>query len=135
MRGNAGLPIGLIMEQLVNQSIARYRLDALLGEGGMGAVFKAFDVTLQRDVAVKVMHPHFAKMPNFQERFLQEARTAARLNHPSIVQVYDFGQDRGRLYIVMKFISGQNLEKVLEVMQQKRETLLRHPAAQLVISV
>jgi eukaryotic-like serine/threonine-protein kinase len=123
------------MEQLVNQSIARYRLDALLGEGGMGAVFKAFDVTLQRDVAVKVMHPHFAKLPNFQERFLQEARTAARLNHASIVQVYDFGQDRGRLYIVMKFISGKNLEKVLELMQQQKLLMPLAEATELVAEV
>ena len=102
------------MDQLINQSLDRYKIVTLLGEGGMGAVFKARDLTLQRDVAVKIMHPHFARQPNFQERFLQEARTAARLSHPSIVPVYDFGQHRGLLYIVMKFINGDNLEKMLE---------------------
>ena len=63
----------------------------------MGAVFKAHDLTLQRNVAIKVMHAHYARQPDFQERFLQEARSAARLNHPCIVQVHDFGQDRNLL--------------------------------------
>jgi len=52
----------------------------------MGAVFKAHDVTLQRDVAIKIMHPHFAQQRDFQERFLQEARTAAQLDHQGIVK-------------------------------------------------
>lgn len=109
------------MDQLINQTLDRYKLIALLGEGGMGAVFKARDLTLQRDVAVKIMHPHFARQANFQERFLQEARTAARLSHPSIVQVYDFGQYRGLLYIVMKFVTGDNLETMLERLKQQKK--------------
>jgi serine/threonine protein kinase len=102
------------MEQLVGRTLNRYKITDLLGEGGMGAVFKATDVTLQREVAVKIMHPHTAKQPNFRERFLQEARTAARLDHPSIVQVYDFGQERSLLYIVMEFIPGANLRDMLQ---------------------
>jgi serine/threonine protein kinase len=102
------------MERLVGKTLNRYKITSLLGEGGMGAVFKATDVTLQRDVAVKIMHPHTAKQPNFRERFLQEARTAARLDHPSIVQVYDFGQESSLLYIVMEFIPGANLRDMLQ---------------------
>jgi serine/threonine protein kinase len=101
------------MENLVGRMLNRYQITRLLGEGGMGAVYLANDATLQRDVAIKVMHETFAHQSDFQERFLQEARTAARMDHPGIVQVYDFGQDRGLLYIVMKFIPGDNLEKML----------------------
>ena len=105
------------MDQLVGQNINRYRLVKLLGEGGMGAVFKAFDITLQREVAVKIMHSQFARRPDFQERFLQEARTAARLDHPGIVKVFDFGQDSGYLFIVMEFLRGDNLRKLLETLR------------------
>jgi len=97
----------------VGQTINRYRIVTLLGEGGMGSVYKAHDLTLQRDVAIKLMHPQYAHQPDFQERFLQEARTAARLDHPSIVQVHDFGQHKGQLYIVMEFIPGDNLGQIL----------------------
>jgi len=123
------------MDQLINQSLDRYKIVALLGEGGMGAVFKARDVTLQREVAIKVMHPHFSRQPNFQERFLQEARTMARLNHPSIVQVYDFGQTRGLLYIVMKLIAGENLEKMLFKLKQQGKWITLSETLQIVRQV
>ena len=102
------------MERLIGQSLGRYKITKLLGEGGMGAVFLATDVTLQRDVAIKIMHPHMAQDANFRERFLQEARTAARLDHPCIVQVHDFGQEGSLLYIVMNFIKGANLRDMLD---------------------
>ena len=107
------------MERLVGESLSRYQLTKLLGEGGMGAVFEARDVTLQRDVAIKIMHPHLSNQPDFRERFLQEARTAARLDHPGIVQVYDFGQERSLLFIVMEFIRGANLRTMLDGMKAK----------------
>ena len=112
------------MDSLIGQSLNRYKIISILGEGGMGAVFKAHDMTLQRSVAIKVMHPHFAGIPNFQERFLQEARSAARLDHPGIVQVHDFGQDRSNLYIVMKFIPGDNLDKLLRELRSKGNWIL-----------
>lgn len=120
------------MAELIGQTINRYKIISLLGEGGMGAVYKAHDITLQRDVAIKVMHAHFARQPNFQARFLQEARTAARLDHASIVQVYDFGQDRQSLYIVMKFIPGDNLEKMLRDMRQEGKWIPLNEAAGLI---
>jgi serine/threonine protein kinase len=79
----------------------------------MGAVYKAQDTSLNREVAVKVLHSHFAQQPNFRERFLQEARTAARLDHPGIMKVYDFGEALSQLYIVMELISGENLQDIL----------------------
>jgi serine/threonine protein kinase len=120
------------MEQLVGQTLNRYKIISLLGEGGMGAVYKGHDMTLQRDVAIKVMHSHFADQPNFQERFLQEARTTARLDYPNIVQVHDFGQDRSYLYIVMKFIPGDNLEKMLRDMRSEGKWILMSEAVGLI---
>ena len=88
------------MDQLIGKTLDRYKILSLLGEGGMGAVYKARDLTLQREVAIKIMHSQFARQKNFQERFLQEARTAAHLDHPGIVQVYDFSSAQSLLYIV-----------------------------------
>ncbi len=119
------------MEELVGQSLGRFRIISLLGEGGMGAVFKGHDAVLQRDLAIKVMHPQFARQPNFQERFLQEARTAARLSHPGIVQVYDFGYTRSLLYIVMEFISGDNLRKMLADLRANGRWILLPEAIEL----
>jgi len=106
---------------LVGQILNRYKLLSLMGEGGMGSVYRGRDITLQRQVAIKVLHSQFARQLNFQDRFLQEARTAARLNHAGIVPVYDFGFDRSLLYIVMKFIPGDNLEKILRDLKARKK--------------
>ncbi|MBN1149227.1 MAG: serine/threonine protein kinase, partial [Anaerolineales bacterium] len=128
------------MQELVGQSLNRYRIIELLGEGGMGAVYKAHDVTLQRDVAIKVMHPHYARQADFQERFLLEARTAARLDHPSIVQVHDFGKsdfgpNRSLLYIVMEFIPGDDLEKMLRKLRSQGKWILLNEAVGIIRQV
>lgn len=95
---------------LIGRTVDHYRIDALLGEGGMGDVYRAYDVNLARWVALKVMHSQYARQPEFQRRFMQEAQTAARLGgHPSIVNIYDFGLEEGLLYMVMEFISGASL--------------------------
>jgi pSer/pThr/pTyr-binding forkhead associated (FHA) protein len=91
-----------------------YRIDELVGRGGIGAVYKARDTSLDRDVAIKVLHPHFADDPDFRARFLQEARAVASLDHPDIVRVYAFGQDLGMLYIVMDLVAGQTLQAWLK---------------------
>ena len=69
----------------------RYRLDALLGDGGMGTVYRAYDLNLDRTVAIKLMHAHYARQAEFRTRLAQEAKTAAQLDHPSVVRVFDFG--------------------------------------------
>jgi len=120
------------VESLIGQSLDRYQIVALLGEGGMGAVYKAHDPNLDRDVAVKVMHPHFARRRDFQERFLQEARTAAQISHPGVVQVHDFGQADSHLYIVMEFIPGDNLRKLLQAMKADGKWIVLSEAIQLV---
>ena len=93
----------------VGEQIENYRIDGVIGEGGMGTIYRATDVNLMRPVAVKVMHGELAGDPAFQGRFLQEARAAARLDHPSIVRIYHFGRESGLLYIVMELIDGLSL--------------------------
>jgi serine/threonine protein kinase len=107
------------MDELLGKSLGRYQILALLGEGGMGVVYKAYDPNLQRVVAIKVMHSHFIRQSNFKERFLQEGRIAARLDHPCIVQVFDSGQVDSMLFIVMKFIPGDDLGKMLQDMHKQ----------------
>ena len=97
------------MPNLIGTQLDQYRLDSLLGEGGMGAVYRAYDITLARTVAVKVMHSHLAQQRQFQRRFMTEARAAARLKHPSIVNIYHFGNQLGMLYMVMEYVQGLSL--------------------------
>ena len=122
-------------EELIGKTLDRYQIISLLGEGGMGAVLKAHDVTLQRDVAIKIMHPHFARRSDFQERFLQEARTAAHLDHPGIVKVYDFGRQQSYLYIVMEFLRGDNLRKMLQDLRANKKWIVLPEALQVIRQV
>jgi eukaryotic-like serine/threonine-protein kinase len=87
----------------------RYRLDAPLGSGGMATVYRAWDLRLDRAVAVKILSPNLAADPSFVARFRQEARTMARVHHPSIVTVHDVNESDGLLYIVMELIEGESL--------------------------
>ena len=109
-----------MMEDLVGKVVDNtYRIEKLLGQGGMGAVFKALDIALDRDVAIKVMHPHISRQQGFRDRFLQEARAIANLDHPGIVQVYTFSRNPEMLYIAMAFIAGQNLRDWLHLLSEK----------------
>ena len=85
----------------------------LIGPGGMGTVYKATHRELDRPVAVKVLHPHLQDDAAFAERFVREARTLARLDHPSIVRVYDFGHREGLYYLVMEFVDGATLRQAI----------------------
>src|SRR5919199_87595 len=97
-------------EQLLN---GRYRLLRPLGTGGMASVYLAEDLRLGRRVAVKVLHPQFASDPAYVARFAYEARIAAGLAHPNIVQVYDVGHDGDRHYIVMEYVEGETLKALI----------------------
>jgi serine/threonine protein kinase len=90
-------------------NIGHCRILSRLGEGGMGVVYKAHHTDLDLDVAVKFLHPHRVRTAEGTERFLREARLAARLNHPGIVRVFDCGEAEGHSYIVMEFVAGQSL--------------------------
>jgi serine/threonine-protein kinase len=91
----------------------RYRLTELLGRGGMGEVWRAYDPEMNRVVALKVLVPSFANDQAFQERFRREARSAARLDEPHVVPIYDFGEVDGRLYVTMRLIHGRDLRDLL----------------------
>jgi len=89
----------------------RYRLDAQIGAGGMSTVYRAFDTTLERQVAVKLMHREIASDSDQLERFRREARSVAQLNHPHIVGVIDAGEEDGRPYIVFEYVEGETLKE------------------------
>jgi serine/threonine protein kinase len=91
----------------------RYELQEILGRGGMAVIYRARDLMLERPVAVKILREDFSRNPHFQERFRQEARAAANLSHPNIVTVHDFGFDRGQLFLVMEYVPGTDLKKVI----------------------
>jgi serine/threonine-protein kinase len=91
----------------------RYRLIELIGRGGMGEVWRAYDPTMDRVVALKVLPPNFAGDKVFQERFRREARAAAGLDEPHVVPFHDFGEVDGRLYVTMRLINGRDLQTVL----------------------
>ena len=91
----------------------RYELGHQLGSGGMATVYLAYDKLLDREVAVKVLADRFAQDPAFVERFRREASAAAGLNHPNIVAVYDRGEAESTYYIVMEYLSGPDLKKVI----------------------
>ena len=89
----------------------RYRLEAKLGSGGMSTVYLARDETLDRPVAVKVMHREMSEQPDQLERFRQEARAVAKLSHPNVVSVIDAGEDGGYPYIVFEYVEGETLKQ------------------------
>src|SRR6266542_4237401 len=89
----------------------RYRIDALLGKGGMGAVYQAFDLSLQRTVAIKLLAPHLAWETEFAERFLREARSAANLRHPNIIDIHDVGKEGDNYFFVMAYLPGGTLKQ------------------------
>jgi serine/threonine-protein kinase len=92
---------------------ARYRIDEIVGQGGMSAVYKAYDPNLRRLVAVKMIHSHLADDPMFLMRFEEEATAVAQLRHPNIVQVYDFNHDEDLYYMVQEFVPGETLQERL----------------------
>lgn len=97
----------------VGTIFANHRLDAVAGRGGMGVVFRATDLALDRPVALKVISPAAAADPVFRERFEREARSAAAIDHPHVVQVFHAGEDAGLLYLTMRFVDGADLRATI----------------------
>lgn len=91
-----------------------YRIVEKVGEGGMGAVYRAVDLMLDRDVAIKAIRPELAREPEIVERFRSEARLLARVSHPGIATIYSFFQDGDDLFLAMEFVRGRSLSRVLE---------------------
>ena len=112
----------------IGETVGSYQILEQLGHGGMATVFKAYHPSLDRDVALKVLHPAFKNDPQFFIRFQREARIVARLEHPNIVPVYDFSEHNGEPYLVMRYVHGDTLkaeitnepfsiEKILRIME------------------
>jgi serine/threonine protein kinase len=100
---------------LIGKQFGNYVLDALLGEGGMGAVFRGTHRFLGQPVAVKVLHGTFAKNPNITERFFQEAKSSIEIAHPNVIKIIDFGQTpEGELYLVMEYLEGESLSGAIK---------------------
>src|SRR4051794_14637459 len=89
----------------------RFRLEEKIGSGGMSTVYRAFDETLERSVAIKVLHADMSQDPSQLERFRREARAAARLSHPDVVTVIDAGEDDGQPFIVFEYVEGETLKE------------------------
>ncbi|NDJ77386.1 MAG: serine/threonine protein kinase [Chloroflexi bacterium] len=98
----------------IGNNVGPYRIVDQIGQGGMATVYKAYHANLDRYVAFKVLHPAFKEDPGFLERFKREAQIIARLEHPSIVPVYDFADHENQPYLVMKFIEGETLKARLK---------------------
>ena len=102
------------VEDLTGKQLGPYQITAPLGEGGMAAVYKAYQPAMDRYVALKVLPRHFASDPQFVTRFQQEARVVAQLQHPHILPVFDFGEADGYTYIVMPFVKSGTLTDLLK---------------------
>ena len=93
---------------------AGYRVETLVGRGGMGVVYRATDLSLERPVALKLVAPELAEDGRFRERFLREPRLAASLDHPHVIPIYEAGEHDGQLYLAMRFVEGSDLRTLLE---------------------
>ena len=98
----------------IGENVGPYRIIEQLGQGGMATVYKAYHASLDRYVALKVLHPAFHQDQTFTTRFQREARVVARLEHPNIVPIYDYSEHESRPFLVMKYIEGDTLKARLE---------------------
>ncbi|MFI9822194.1 serine/threonine-protein kinase [Streptomyces sp. NPDC052013] len=109
---------------LTGRRVAGYRIEREIGRGGMAVVYRAHDLRLDRTVALKLLAPDLARNDTFRRRFTHESRTAAAIDHPHIVPVFEAGETEGILYIAMRYVDGSDLRRLLD-----REGPLPVPAA------
>src|SRR5262245_53986736 len=98
----------------VGTEIAGYRIESVLGQGGMGIVYLAEHIRLQRPVALKLLVPELFDRPGFRERFIRESRLAASIDHPNILPIYDADEVDDVLFIAMRYVEGADLKKRIE---------------------
>src|SRR5687768_14619836 len=111
------------------EKIGHYTVVSELGRGGMGVVYKAREDSLNRFVAIKVLGEHLSSDETFLSRFVREARAAAGLSHPNVIPIYFIGEDQGRHYFAMEYVSGRSVESMI-----KAEGRIGNPrAAQLLL--
>src|SRR3954453_19439257 len=92
---------------------AGHRIEAVAGRGGMGVVYRAIHLALDRVVALKLIAPAFAGDPEFRARFVRESRAAASLEHPNVIPIFSAGEEQDVLYISMRFVEGRDLRQLL----------------------
>src|SRR5687768_18616762 len=93
--------------------LGKYEIVGKIGQGAMGEVYRAHDPVLNRDVAIKTMSAAIGADDELRQRFHREAQSAARLNHPNIITIHDFGEDQGRAYIAMELLEGDDLKDLI----------------------
>src|SRR5215470_11615565 len=98
---------------MIGQKLSHYEILAKLGEGGMGVVYKARDLRLDRFVSIKVLRAEQLKDESRKQRFIQEAKAASSLNHPNIITIYEIDQENGTDFIVMEFVAGKTLQQLI----------------------
>jgi serine/threonine protein kinase len=103
-----------VSDDLTGKRLGHYRIDAVLGRGGMSVMYRATDVRLGRKVALKVISEHLTEDPEFRERFVDEARNTAAIDHSNVVPLYDFGELDGLLYIAMRLVDGSDLASLIK---------------------
>lgn len=120
----------------IGQTIGRrYKIENLLGQGGMSAVYKGTDPNLRRPVAIKLIHPHLATDAEFVRRFEEEAAAVAQLRHPNIIQVYDFNHDDDTYFMVLEFIAGESLFQRLTQLHRQGQRLPMPEAIRLLTAI
>jgi len=113
----------------------RYKIEELIGRGGMSTVYKATDPNLQRDVAIKLIHPYLSNDADFIRRFQTEAATVAAFHHPNIVQVYDFNHDGENFYIVLEYIPGETLQDHLDGLKASGTKISLNQAIRILLDI
>jgi serine/threonine protein kinase, bacterial len=104
----------VVAEDLTGRRLGHYRIDGVLGKGGMSVMYRATDIRLGRKVALKVIAEHLTEDPEFRERFVDEARNTSAIDHANVVPLYDFGEVDGLLYIAMRLVDGSDMASLIK---------------------
>ena len=115
----------MLQDDLIGRQLANFRVDGLLGRGGMGQVYSGWDVKLNRRVAIKIIDTRYREDIEYAQRFINEAQAVATWHHENIIQVYYADEEDGLYYFVMEYIDGQSLRELQEL-QIKKGTFLAH---------
>ena len=130
--GNSGTqPLAAVLKSVENSIGTRYKIERELGRGGMGVVYLARDTQLDRPVALKFLGSLVDHSEEYRQRFVREARTAARISHPNIISIYDISASEGKAYIAMEYVEGTSLFKYI----QQKEKLVPREAANIISQV
>ena len=120
---HAGVPVAanmdpqnktIVLDPLIGRTLGQYRIEGFLGQGGMGVVYRARDLKLQRPVALKLLPAELTADQERRKRFMLEARAAARISHPAIAQIYDVDEHEGAIFIAMELVEGKTISTLIE---------------------